>query len=330
MAFTDELTIRAKAGDGGDGVVRWRKNKVTQLGGPSGGDGGRGGSVYALGVRDVYLLSKYKNKKEFAAERGEDGQNNSLYGVHGKDLDIELPIGSVITNTDTGEKYSLSEEGERILILKGGYGGRGNESYKSSTNRSPEQSTPGKKGEATTLFIEVELIADIGLIGLPNAGKTSLLNEMTNAKSKVGSYAFTTLEPNLGEAHGFIISDIPGLIEGAATGKGLGHKFLKHIRRTKVLVHLVSIENEDLTAAYQTVRKELEAFDPTLTEKKEMVVVTKIDTLDDPGMLGERIAELEKTIPVTAAITVYDDEQIKELRDQLVREVTSENSENVA
>ena len=279
--FIDELTIHAKAGNGGNGVERWLHVKDKEFGGPSGGDGGRGGNVYAVGARNLNLLAKYRNKKEFNAENGEAGGNKSLHGAGGKDLDILLPIGSIVTDKQTEEKIFLQKEGERVLLLKGGNGGYGNEHFKSSTNQNPTEFTKGKPGEEADFFIEVEIIADIGLIGLPNAGKSSLLNELTSANAKIGDYPFTTLEPNLGEYFGYIISDIPGLIEGAAEGKGLGHKFLRHIRRTKILAHLISLENEDIVETYKTVRKELEIFDKELLEKKEIVVLTKTDLIED-------------------------------------------------
>jgi len=321
MAFVDELKIRVKAGDGGDGVVRWRHEKNREFGGPSGGNGGRGGNVYAHAVRDAYLLARYRTKKEFAAEDGKDGKKSSLHGADGEDLDISLPIGSVITNTQTGEKISLSEEGERVLLLSGGRGGRGNESFKSSTHQRPDRWTPGNPGQEAEFFIEVELIADIGLIGLPNAGKTSLLNALTRAKGKIGEYPFTTLEPNLGECYGYIISDIPGLIEGAAEGKGLGHKFLRHIRRTKILMHLLSLEHENPRAAYHTVRKELERYDPELLTKKEIVVLTKTDLIDDPIRLEKLIGEMKKIVPTVLTVSLYSDEAVKALRDAILKEV---------
>ena len=326
MAFVDELKIYAKAGKGGNGVVRWLHIKAKEFGGPSGGDGGRGGNVYLRAVRDVHLLSKYRTKKEFLAENGQDGQSDSCHGFDGKDMDILLPIGSIVTNLKTGKKVSLQEEGERMLLLKGGFGGRGNESFKSSVNRSPKEWTPGKPGEEGEFYIEVELIADIGLIGLPNAGKTSLLNAFTSARGKVGDYPFTTLEPNLGECHGYIISDIPGLIEGAAIGKGLGHKFLRHVRRTKILVHLISLENEDPIEVYHAVRKELEQFDPELLNKKEIVVLTKTDIIDDAAALQTIVKKMKKAAPVVFAISLYDDVAIKELQDAVLKEAAVQKS----
>lgn len=320
MAFIDELTIYAKAGDGGDGVVRWRHEKGVELGGPAGGDGGRGGHVYAKAVRDVHLLARYRAVKEFAAERGENGGKKSLHGAMGKDLDILLPVGSIITNKKTGQQISLYEEGERVLLLSGGQGGRGNESFKSSVNRSPQKATPGKLGEDAEFYIEVELIADIGLIGFPNAGKTSILNVLSNARGKVGDYPFTTLEPNLGECFGYIIADVPGLVEGAAEGKGLGHKFLRHIRRTKILVHLVSLENENLLDAYKTVRKELKEFDPVLLEKKEIVVITKTDITHDAATLKKDIQKLKKLASIVTTMSLYDDKDIQALQKIILAE----------
>lgn len=326
--FIDELKIQVKAGNGGNGVVRWRHEKGREFGGPSGGNGGKGGDVYVLAVRDVHLLSRYRVSKIFSAERGGDGAKNSYTGADGKDLEILLPVGSIITNTLTKKKISLDKEGERVLLLEGGKGGRGNESFKSSRNRSPKKATPGKPGEEAEFFVEIELIADIGLIGFPNAGKTSILNEMTRARGKVGGYPFTTLEPNLGECFGYIISDIPGLIEGAAEGKGLGHKFLRHIRRVKILVHLISLENDDPIKTYQIIRNELEEFNPELLKKREIVVLTKTDIISDKAKIEKIVRKMKKNVPMVFAISIYDDEAIKSLRDFLLKEVKLSNNNN--
>ncbi len=315
--FVDELTIHIRAGKGGDGVVRWLHEKDKEFGGPSGGDGGRGGNVFAVSARNLNLLARYRHKKEFYAENAENGKNNSLHGANGRDLEILFPVGSIITNKQTGEKIYLNKEDEKKILLKGGNGGYGNEHFKSSTNRRPKEFTKGKLGEEEDFYIEVELIADIGLIGLPNAGKTSILNELTNTRGKVGDYPFTTLEPNLGEYFGHIISDIPGLIEGAAEGKGLGHKFLRHIRRVKILAHLISLENKDLAEAYKTIRKELGQFDRELLDKKEIIVLTKIDLIKDEKIIEKIIKKIQKINPNTIAVTIYDNNSVKKFKDFL-------------
>ncbi|HEV8666726.1 MAG TPA: GTPase [Candidatus Paceibacterota bacterium] len=225
MAFVDELTFDAAAGKGGDGVVRWLHEKGKEYSGPSGGNGGNGGNVYMRAVRDLNLLARYRGEKRFDAPSGADGENSNRHGKGGDDMTIDLPIGSLVRNTATGEQYELLEEGEKIMILKGGRGGAGNAAFKSSVNITPEESTPGALGESATFTIELRIIADAGLVGLPNAGKSSLLNALTNAAAKVAPYAFTTLDPNLGALYGYIIADIPGLIEGASEGKGLGFRF---------------------------------------------------------------------------------------------------------
>ncbi|MDZ4231927.1 MAG: GTPase, partial [Candidatus Pacearchaeota archaeon] len=208
------------------------------------------------------------------------------------------------------------------LLLSGGFGGRGNKSFQSSQNQSPDRATPGKPGQVAIFFIEVELIAHIGLIGLPNAGKTSLLNELTAAHGKIGDYPFTTLEPNLGELHGYIIADIPGLVEGAAGGKGLGHKFLRHIKRTKMLVHVISLENSDMMESYRTVRKEIEKYDPNLLGKKEIIVLTKTDLKDD-AEVQEAKERFKNIAPNVYAVSLYKNEDMKFLREALLKEIAS-------
>ncbi|MDD5152680.1 MAG: GTPase ObgE [Candidatus Pacebacteria bacterium] len=318
MAFVDEMTIYMKAGNGGNGVLRWKHEKGREFAGPSGGDGGKGGDVYIRAVRDVHILSKYRNQKEFLAERAGDGGRDSLHGKDGEDLILDLPIGSIVKNLSTGEEVSLLRDGEQVLLLKGGRGGFGNEHFKSATNRSPVEHIPGMVGQEADFSIELQLVADIGLIGLPNAGKSSLLNALSRANAKTADYPFTTLEPNLGEFFGFILADIPGLIEGASEGKGLGHKFLRHVRRTKVLAHLVSLENEDVIGAYKTIRKELSDYDDELTKKHEIVILTKTDMVT-PSHVKATIEKMKKVNKEVFAISVLDDKAMKSFRDELIK-----------
>lgn len=318
MAFIDEVTFHVKAGKGGDGVQRWLHEKGKEFMGPAGGNGGKGGDVYVEAVRDIGILFTYRNTKLLEAGNGGNGDKKSMDGKTGEDLVIKLPIGSVVFNLDTEQRFELLKEGEKVLILKGGRYGLGNEHFKASTNVRPQQTTQGRPGEEADFHIELRLVVDAGFVGFPNAGKSSLLNALTNAKAKVASYQFTTLEPNLGEMHKFILADIPGLIEGAADGKGLGDKFLRHIERTKMLIHCISLENEDITAAYKTIRNELDAFDDNLTKKKEVILLTKTDLVDEK-ILKAKIKEAKKLNPDVFYVSVIDDDQVKELKDDLVK-----------
>lgn len=322
--FVDELEIKAIAGDGGDGVVRWRHDKGEDKGGPAGGNGGRGGSVYMRAVRDLSLLSKYTGTKDFGAEDGGDGEKSSKYGKNGDDLYIDVPVGATVTELERERVYTFNVEGEVHKILRGGHGGLGNEHFKSPTNRAPEQFTKGKRGERGTFKIELSLLVDVGLVGLPNAGKSTLINALTNAKARVGAYPFTTLEPSLGELFGYIIADIPGLIEGASEGRGLGHKFLRHVARTKMILHLVALDHDEVLAEYETIRNELQKFDPTLLEKDEWVVLTKSDLVDaeKQGQITAAFEALGKTVFV---ISAESGEGIKELSDSLVRHLRAKN-----
>jgi len=314
--FVDELTIEAKAGNGGDGVVRWSQEKYRPMGGPSGGDGGNGGDLYVRAVKDLNCLARYTGNKSFAAELGVAGGNKSQAGKHGEDFYIDIPVGSKVTDLTRNRSFELTEAGGTQKILKGGGGGLGNEYFKSSVNRSPEQSTKGKPGEDGEFLIEVSLMVDAGLIGLPNAGKSTLINGVTNARSKVGAYPFTTLDPHLGDLYGYILADIPGLIAGAASGKGLGHKFLKHVSRTKMLLHLVSLEHEDPVKEYYTIREELSEYGDSLVEKEEWIILTKKDLVKQE-LIDRVVNDLAKTKKRVLVISQDDLESYKKLSDEL-------------
>ncbi len=321
----DHVTLLIKAGKGGDGVVRWRREKGIPFGGPAGGDGGKGGDVYFRVVRDIQALSVYKHKKEWDAQEGEMGQKRSMHGSNAEDLFLQIPLGSVVYNREYDKHYEFIEEGD-FIVLRGGKGGEGNEKFKSSTNRTPEEFTKGTKGEFATFDIELKLIADVGLIGLPNAGKSSLLNALTRAGAKIGDYPFTTLEPNLGAYFSYVLADIPGLIEGASDGKGLGHKFLRHITRTKALVHLVSAENEDVASVYTTIREELGKFDKELLKRDEIVVLSKIDTVDAKEIAIKKKALEKASKKNVVVLSLYEDDIVKLFGDFLIQHLSGSKS----
>lgn len=319
MALVDEATIYAASGKGGDGVVRWLRTKQTARGGPSGGDGGKGGDAVLLGVRDLAALAYYRYEKEFRAEDGEAGKSALKHGADGKDAVLKVPVGTLVRVKETGDEYEITEEGQRLILFRGGVGGFGNAHFKSSTHQNPFERTAGKEGRGGSVEFSLKLIADAGLIGLPNAGKSSLVNALTRARSKVGAYPFTTLEPNLGDFHGRILADIPGLIEGASSGRGLGIKFLKHVERTGVLLHLISAEQENPLAAYGEVRKEIELFGRGLPEKREILVLSKTD-LVEPKTRETRMRLLAKeTGREVLPVSVEDPAALKTFSDKLAR-----------
>ncbi len=311
----DEAVITIKAGDGGDGCVSFRREKYVTKGGPDGGNGGNGGDMYIEGVADLSALKRFRYQKEFAADDGGRGMPKKMSGKNGKDLLLKIPVGTLMTDERSGEQWDITYTDEPLMIAGGGKGGRGNWHFRSPANTTPKQFERGGWGQKRVLNLELRLIADVGFIGLPNAGKSSLLNALTKANAQVANYPFTTLEPNLGVMFGkntkpIIMADIPGLIEGAASGKGLGHKFLRHVRRTKVLVHCISAESLNVARDYQIVRQELQQFDETLLEKKELVVLTKVDLME-----GKKLPTLKKVKVLTCSI--YQPQLLQKLQQEV-------------
>lgn len=290
MKFVDEATIDVKAGDGGNGAVSFRREKYIPLGGPDGGDGGDGGSVWMVADSGLNTLADFRYERRFKAQRGENGRGRNCTGKAGEDCIIKVPVGTLVYEEDTGELMGdLVEDGQRLLVARGGFHGLGNLRYKSSTNRAPRESKPGTPGEQRALRLELKLLADIGLLGKPNAGKSTLIRSISSAKPKVADYPFTTLYPNLGvvrvEAHrSFVVADIPGLIEGAAEGAGLGVQFLKHLSRTGLLLHLVDVaplDGSDPVEDVKTIAHELEKFSAELGERERWLVLNKIDMVPE-------------------------------------------------
>jgi GTP-binding protein len=290
MKFVDEAIIQVDAGDGGNGCVSFRREKFIPRGGPDGGDGGDGGSVYLVGDSGLSTLVDFRHKRKHRAERGRDGMGRNMTGRSGTDTEVRVPLGTRVTDADTGELIGeLLADGQRLLVARGGFHGIGNARFKSSTNRTPRQSKPGTPGEHRTLRMELILLADVGLLGLPNAGKSSLIRRLSSARPKVADYPFTTLYPNLGvvslgQRRSFVIADIPGLIAGAAEGAGLGTRFLKHLARTRLLLHLVDIAppegSPDPVDQVRTVERELATYGAGLAERERWLVLNKSDLLD--------------------------------------------------
>ncbi|MFZ1987919.1 MAG: GTPase ObgE [Minisyncoccia bacterium] len=326
MAFIDEITVRAQAGKGGNGVIRWLRSKETAKGGPAGGDGGRGGDIIVKGVHDLAILARYRYEKSFRAENGGAGEDQNKHGASGTPLILPVPVGTVAKVLETGLEFEVTKEGEEVVIFKGGSGGMGNANFKGSTNQNPFKQTDGKPGEGGDIQLTLKLIAEAGFIGFPNAGKSSLLNALTRARSKVGVYPFTTLDPHLGDFYGHILADIPGLIEGASEGRGLGSKFLKHIERTKILVHLVSADQENIVGAYRAVRKELESFGKELVSKPEIVVLSKVDLLSEAERENVLTSLKEAVGKRVIPVSVIDDGLLKEFSDELATALAGEAS----
>src|SRR3712207_4442116 len=298
MHFLDQAKIFVRSGAGGPGAVSFRREKFIEFGGPDGGDGGKGGDIVFEAVDGLNTLIDFRYTQHFKAERGKGGAGRNQTGAGGRDLVVKVPVGTQILSEDKEHVLAdFTKAGQRQVLLRGGDGGRGNASYKSATNRAPRQHGTGWPGEEMWVWLRLKLIADAGLVGLPNAGKSTFLNQVTNAKAKVGAYPFTTLHPQLGVVthrnREFVMADIPGLIEGAAEGAGIGDRFLGHVERTRVLLHLVDANSEDVAEAYRTVRDELEAYGAGLTDKPEVLALNKADTLDDE-LLEALSAELEE------------------------------------
>jgi GTP-binding protein len=307
--LVDEVTITVKAGNGGNGAATFRQNEGNPRGGPDGGNGGNGGNVYFQGVDDFTALAPFQYKKTVRAEDGVSGKRKNLFGKNADDLIVSVPVGTIITDTASGQTYEIKGTEGKLLIARGGTGGRGNNEFKSATNQAPRYAENGGEGEEKSIHLELRLIANIGLIGLPNAGKSSLLAMLTNATPKIAHYPFTTLEPNLGMLERIVIADIPGLIEGASSGKGLGIKFLKHIERTKLLVHCIDSTSDDVLRDYETVRKEFTEYNTELLDKEEIILLTKTDLLSPKEITG-KIKSLNKLKKRVHTVSMYDDEQV--------------------
>jgi GTP-binding protein len=307
----DDVELRIKAGHGGKGAVAF--NKILMALGPAGGSGGLGGSVFAVGTSDLSALNQFRFKKEFAAEDGRDGRDGFRDGHDGKDLTLKVPVGTIAHNLTTKKDIAIEKIGESVPLAQGGKGGKGNFLFRSSRNTSPKQSQPGLPGEEFAFRFELKLIADVGFVGLPNAGKSSMLNELTNAQSKVANYPFTTLEPNLGTYYELILADIPGLIEGSSTGKGLGIKFLRHVERTRILFHFISSESSGLAEDYETIRNELRTYNKELVQKKEYLFLTKSDLLS-PLELKKKLAALKKMNKTAIAVSIADEDSVKKIQ----------------
>jgi GTPase len=324
MHFLDQAKIFVRSGAGGPGAVSFRREKFIEYGGPDGGDGGKGGDIVFEAVPGLNTLIDFRYTQHFRAPRGKGGAGSNRTGAGGEDLVIKVPVGTQILADDEERTLlaDLTEAGQRIVFLKGGDGGRGNASYKSSTNRAPRQHQKGWPGEEMYVWLRLKLLADVGLVGLPNAGKSTFLNRTTNALAKVGEYPFTTLRPQLGvvrhKGREFVLADIPGLIEGAAEGAGIGDRFLGHVERTRVLLHLVDAAGEDPAEAYRVVRGELEAYGAGLEDKAEVVALSRSDLLDQDQLDELRAAVADATGAEPLFLSAATGEGVEPLLDQLV------------
>ncbi|MCM8818760.1 MAG: GTPase ObgE [Candidatus Omnitrophica bacterium] len=328
IKFIDEAEIFVRGGKGGDGCVAFRREKFVPKGGPWGGDGGKGGDVIFKAIKNKKTLIDFHFQRHFFAENGGHGSSNNKKGKDGRDLIIEVPLGTIIKEIIDGEEKIIADllnENDYIIVAKGGKGGLGNTHFKSSTNQAPRIATKGEKGEEKKIKLELKLIADVGIIGYPNSGKSTLLSKISKARPKIADYPFTTLEPNLGlvnlgDYRSFVVADIPGLIEGASKGKGLGIKFLKHIERTRILIHLIDMSENDIINKYENIRKELENYSEKLLMKKEIIVGNKID-LDQSKKNIKNAKEYFKEIYFISALT---GEGVKELLEKIWKELNND------
>lgn len=325
MRFVDEVKITIISGNGGDGCVSFRREKYVAYGGPNGGDGGDGGSVYFQADKGLSTLVNFRGRKVYAAENGEQGSGRQKHGAYGNDLTIRVPVGTIVRDAETGQIIAdLVEDEDRLLVLQGGRGGLGNVNFKSSTNQAPRYAKPGTDGQTMDVELELKLLADIALVGLPNAGKSTLISVISAAKPKIADYPFTTLEPNLGVVamgeKSFVVADIPGLIEDAADGKGLGIKFLKHIERTSSFVHLVDcswcLDEFEAFEQYATVREELLKYSDGFASKKEIICLTKIDAMTEEEIdkfVSFFEAQLDKKVLSISAVSGRGIDKVKQL-----------------
>jgi len=331
-SLVDTGKIYVKAGDGGNGAISFRREKYIPHGGPDGGDGGNGGNVFLVATTKMNTLSFFQRKKKFLAENGENGSGGKSTGKSGKDEVIYTPVGTIVKDFETDEILcDLDKPGKVICLARGGEGGKGNTKFKSSINQVPRIATKGIEGEEREVILQLKILADIGLIGLPNVGKSSIISKISNAKPKIANYNFTTLKPNLGvvnmaNKYGFIVADVPGLIEGAHTGIGLGYNFLKHVERCKAFVHVLDIsgtENEDITSNYYNIRKEIEFYNPELLKRKEIIVGNKCDLIDKETMENKIKAFVKKTgktiLPISA-VTGFNLDKLKEKLIDIINE----------
>lgn len=322
--FVDYVKIHLRSGKGGQGSAHLRREKYVAKGGPDGGDGGRGGHVIVRGKKDLWTLLGFKFKRHFQAGHGEHGGRQRSTGADGEDVVLEVPLGTVVKDTDSGEQlFEITEDGQEEIVAEGGKGGRGNWHFKSSTNQTPRYAQPGLPGEEKNLLLELKVLADVGLVGFPNAGKSTLLAALTSAKPKIADYEFTTLKPNLGivkyrDFQSFVIADIPGIIEGASEGKGLGHYFLRHIERNALLLFLVPADSQDIASDYQVLLGELRKYNPELLDKRRLLAVSKSDLLD-AELNRELDAELQNSLPGVPYLFIssVSGQGLTQLKDQL-------------